>query len=617
LYVFLITPGWWVSSGYGAYTIAKIIGAAAICTVVVPTYLMARPVLDRRLALIPCGLVVAGTWMVAAGGILTENVAFPLAVFASWAAVEAVRRPGTRWVWIAFACALVAAWSRYQMIILVPAIVGALLLDVVRAGDRRARLQMRRVPLALAAVASVAWAAVFLADPELIGGSYVGVGHFHPPITSVVSDVWEHSLALVLMVGIVPAIAVLGAAMRRSNWTDEGLGPLLCVVIPLAALLLVESSYFTAGYGVDWAIDRYVEYAAPITLVLFCAVVVRRAVAWRAALVVSTVAAIGLWFTPSVLSATEQRALYGLSSRMHSVLGTGATVSVGVLGTVVILAALAIACRAPRHAATVLVLLSAVLVITESEAAWKWQTRLANHWSDQYPADKSWVDDHAGGPVARLILSANSPLAENLGFFNHELSQVYVPAPPAGYLGRRPLGAACTWSAPQGVARFGAGCGASPQRFLIDDPVARVTFYRQRILARDPRLGTLLQVNGAPHLRSVVILPCPTRYVITDQSGGSIALQKRTPCRGALDGSFWLDRNATFAVTFHGGAGDHVAALGNSTWSLPAGRDTTIRIPLPAGAHQVSLDLDWANSAGAPTVRAARLVMPDRSDNVL
>jgi len=618
LYVYLITPSWWLSSGYGAYTIAKLIGAITICTVVVPTYLLARTSLDRRLALIPCCLVAIGTWMIAAGGILTENLALPLATFTVYATVQALRSPGGRWIWIALAAALLATWARYQLIVLAPAIVCALALDVVRSGStRRATLRAHRLPLAIATVAGGAWAVMFVADPALIGGSYVGIGKYDPSIGAVVSDIWEHGLALVLMVGIVPAIVVLATASRRAAWVDGALGPLLATFVPLAALLLVESSYFTAGYGLRWTIDRYVEYAAPIVFVLFIAACARGPLPRRRVLGVAGAMGIGLWFAPRLWSATEQRSLYGLSSRVHLLLGTGTATSIGILSTAIVLIALAIGHRAGRRALLPLALLTAVVVVVQSEAGWQWQTRLANHWMRQFPADRAWVDDHARGPVARLVVSANSPLAETLGFFNHDLQQVYVPAPPAGYLGNHPIGQTCNWNAPHGTALFTSGCGSPPDRFLIDDPIARVTFYDQHVLARDARLGTLVRVRGAPRLRSVVLLPCPTPYVITDQSGGTVALQRHTPCRGALEGSFWLDRAARLAITFRGGADDHSAALGNRRWLIAAARTTTIQVAVPAGAHEISMDLDWVNSAGAPTVTAARLISPGRTDSLL
>jgi hypothetical protein len=618
LYVYLITPSWWLSSGYGAYTIAKLISAAAICTVVFPTYFMARTILPARLALIPCGLVAIGSWMVAAGGILTENLAFPLATLTLYGTVQTLRRPRTSWVWIALGAALLATWSRYQLIVLVPAVVSTLLVDVARSGsERRARLRDHRLPLAVAGVFAGVWAAVFLADPSVIGGSYVGIGNFRPGFAAVVSDVWEHTVGLVLMVGIVPAVAVLAVAMRRSSWSDDGLGPLLATAVPFGALLVLESSFFTAGYGSAWQIDRYVEYVVPIVFVLFVGVAVRCDVPWPLVGLTSAAMAVGLWFAPSLTSATEQRALYGLSSRTHSLLGTATGASIGITGVVVVLVAGAIVYRYPRRIVVPLALLTALVVVTQSEAAWQWQTRLATRWISQFPADKTWVDDHAGGSVARLIVSANSPLAQTLAFFNRDLNQVYIPSRPATYLGNAPLGRTCEWSAPNGYLRLGAGCGPRPSRYLVDDPLARLTFYGQRVLARDRQVGTLVQVRGAPRLKSVLILPCPVRYVSTSQAGGRIALQTHTACRGVLQGSLWLDHAATLAVTFHGGAAANVADLGTRRWVLAAGRNTTVRVALPAGGHSLALGLDWTDSRGAPTLVAARLISPGHDDDLL
>ena len=49
LYVLLITPAWWLGSTVTGYAAAKIIGAAVLCTVAIPVYLLARTLLTPRL----------------------------------------------------------------------------------------------------------------------------------------------------------------------------------------------------------------------------------------------------------------------------------------------------------------------------------------------------------------------------------------------------------------------------------------------------------------------------------------------------------------------------------------------------------------------------------------
>src|SRR5690242_4519373 len=62
LYVLVITPAWWLGSTVTGYSAARIIGAALLCTVAIPVWLLARTLLTTSLALLAAALVLAGGW---------------------------------------------------------------------------------------------------------------------------------------------------------------------------------------------------------------------------------------------------------------------------------------------------------------------------------------------------------------------------------------------------------------------------------------------------------------------------------------------------------------------------------------------------------------------------
>ena len=122
LYVFVIAPAWLVDNTLTAYGLTKLIGAVLLSGVVVPVWLLARQVVRPRLAMLVAGLSVAGTWMTTAALVLTENLALPLATGSLAATVMALRRPQSRWGWVAIGLAALAAWARFQLLLLVPEI---------------------------------------------------------------------------------------------------------------------------------------------------------------------------------------------------------------------------------------------------------------------------------------------------------------------------------------------------------------------------------------------------------------------------------------------------------------------------------------------------------------
>src|SRR3954447_26160739 len=79
LYVYAIAPAWLLSHGVGAYQLAKLESAILCCLTAIPVWLLARRMVSNRLALVAGLLSLTGTWMLVSGGILTENLALPLA----------------------------------------------------------------------------------------------------------------------------------------------------------------------------------------------------------------------------------------------------------------------------------------------------------------------------------------------------------------------------------------------------------------------------------------------------------------------------------------------------------------------------------------------------------
>jgi len=586
-----------------------VLSTLLLCTVAVPTYLLAREHVGPRVAAVPAAMTVAGTWMITGAGLLTENLAFPLSTASLAATVMTLRRPSSRWRWAAVALALLAAWSRMQMLVLLPVLVCALLLDVLRSGDERAaRWRAHRslvIPAALVLL-------VVIVAPDATIGSYGGIVDARPSLRSLLESAGVHWIDLVTMAAFVPA-AALGVAFSRRAWRDDDLGPLLCVALPAVVLLALQAAFAVTGWDVQWSIQRYVMYAVPLLFVL-ATVVAPRAAGYRwpllagAAIVVASVAA-----APELRSALEERAVYATDTRVGAVLGGSTAVSLAALA-ILSCAAVAAWWLAPvrRRVGSALPVMAGVVfavLALQSEAVWQWQISLTNQLRDSAPAPLRWLDQNATADVAHVGLTQSGRFFGQVEFFNRRVVRDY--APPGGYQGRVPPGHVCDWTiGDRGTVAFERACGTPPTQLWFDDPFARVTLHSQRVLAQDRMLGRIVDAGSRPRVLSILTLPCADATKILSEDKRKLTVD-RSPCAGKLRALLWLDEAATLEVRFRGSELGHaVQADPGRVVEIPAGKVTTVRWKLPSGPASLDVPLDWSNLDG-PEMVGADLVAPD------
>jgi hypothetical protein len=385
-------------------------------------------------------------------------------------------------------------------------------------------------------------------------------------------------------------------------------GPLLKVFWPAALLLAVQSGWFLAGVPAEWGVERYTQYAAPVALLLTLAAFTRRELlTWRV-LAVTLAGALPLLLAAGLRVTGEERAVFATSDVLGLSVPAALTLTAAALGLLALAVSrsLRIQAEPARGALVIGGVLLAVLVV-QSQATWRWQLDVTRTWRTELPSDLSWVDHHSGGDVGLLLLTSANPRFADLDFFNKSVTQVYVPPAPITAKGLR--GERCGWGVGEGGAlQVGPECGELPHRFLLQDPGARIAFHGEREIARDPKFGRIVAVPDNPRVRSVLELPC-NDPVLTFEGRRfvPVAASAPRPCRGVLTGAFWLDFPATAVLRFRGGTVAHTAVAGKKTYKLPAGQDTTIRLPVKAGAATVQLRLDWRSSAGAPELVDAEL----------
>ncbi len=610
LYIYAIAPAWLVTGNLvHAYAVAKAIGAALVCTVVFPTWLLARRSLPPLAALIPAVLIVAGSWMTQSGQMITENLALPLATAALAALVVAVVRPGSRWGWIALGFAALATWSRMQLAVLIPVIFLVLAVDAAtERGHGRQRLRGNAWIIATSGLIAFAGGVIVLARPSVLG-VYGGL-RAQTDLGAGIPLLGRQSLAFVAMAGVLPFILALAITARRDARRAAEIRALLLVLWTATLVVIVQSGLLSTAFDVTWSIQRYVEYGLPVLYVLVIAGLWHGLVSWRLVAGATLLVAGCLLLTPDIQNIQEQRGLFGIIRRGDELLGASPGLAMALVALVtggVMAAAVALAGRSRNARALLLgvaIGLTAVVFAVQDQAGWHWQQTQSAVWRAGFPKDLSWIDHASDGPVARLVTSYNPFKSPQTEFFNKRLTRVYAPSSPVG--GTRIGGRTCRWGAdPAGTLLFGTACGPVPTRFLLNDDQAKTTFYGQRVIDDQPLIGRLVDVpldrSGRQRLRASIVPPCLAPIATQNPRTGHITPPRAT-CFSRTSGTLYLDAPAMLVMRFRGGLRDQVLRVTGAwdhvphAYTIPKGTTSALRLAVPAGTQRYSAALGWAGS---------------------
>ncbi len=356
--------------------------------------------------------------------------------------------------------------------------------------------------------------------------------------------------------------------------------------------------------GLPWSIERYVQYAVPLLLILLFAALERGRMraAWLGAAGVAV--ALTLVATPEIRQAFEERAQFAVSD----LVGADPWIALTLAALLIVGASVLIVMRL-RGSRAVLAIGGLLLVVLalQSQGIWRWQIDLTDQVRAQYPASLSWVDDNAGGPVTRMYLFQNSALFQAADIFNGDIEQVLRPSLEVP--GRPPLGPACPWVVDgRGVLQVAAACGPVRGRVWNDDPLVTMSFHGGRMLARDDYLGQLIAVPAMPRLRSILRNPCQRATLTLERDGTPKGVPTDVRCTPHMSMNLWVDSPGTLEMTFDGGKRAQRIRQGARSWTLAANERTTIRIPITAAASSLTFRTDWTRSAGAPRLAEAFFV---------
>ena len=521
------------------YVLLKDLQALVMSLVAVPVYLWGRTLADERWALGAAALSLAVPGLALTGFVMTEVVFYPVCVLAAWTMARALTRPS-----LASQVALVgalglAALTRLQALILVPAFLLAVVLYTAftRSGIRSVfRLAPTFGALALVAVA---WIAV----TSLEGGSALGAydvtteGSYDPGLAA--RFVLSHVADLALVTAIMPLIATLLLAVSVVARAERSVEVSAFVAVTLAAsVTFVTVSGVFASRFAGHVLERNLLPLAPLFFLGLVTWLDRGAPRLRAAAVLVPVATVLLvvvvrWNEVVVAAALPDAftliPLYELGTR-------GVPVALA-LGTVagLLLAILLLVRRLPwLLPVSTLVVLAAAAVVASNVAA----DSASRYATGMVGTHKRWIDEVATGPVtflygSELRWSAGGPVWANT-FWNRRVERAYTlfGTPIAGLPG---TGAARVGA--DGVvseldaAEVGARLAvASDPLALAGTPVAHSTagFTLWRI---EPPLRLTTRVEGKS---AAGVLASRVRLTAYACKRGSLALTLTSPDERAI-----------------------------------------------------------------------------------
>jgi hypothetical protein len=583
---------WSFGSAVEGYQIAKVLGAVLASTVVVPVWLLGRELVGPRLALVPAGLSVAGAWMEMSALVVSDNLAYPLAVASLACTVMAVRDTRARWVVASLAFAVPAALARTQMLALPVILILALVLDLVRQppGTRRARIQERPPALWLLLVAGVGGVLIaYAADQSLTGYPLLT---YSVTLKQALDATGQHAVTAINLFAFVPIAAAVALMARKANWRDDAVGPVLVTLVAAVAVLLPVLGFYEA-YASEFPVDRYGMYLAPL---LFLALVVAPGrIGKRAALASALGVAVVMLWTPVVKSELEQPALFGSQRRIAALGLFHGHLWLGFFVVALVAAGAGMLALTWRHRGQGLAIATALVATVFVMQAWTSQAeeiaRVKEARRTLAPPQLNWVDQHVNGPVGILNLDRPENLAYNVDlytdFYNKTVGRMYAMASATD---RCPISLGSDGALTQAG---GPTCAPWPRYLVVERSRLFPTLVGQRVLAETPLEGTLVQIPaGAPRLLGVVQPPCLVGV-----------------CLGALGVTvFAHSPRGRIAIAFAAARAPHqISLVGGRSWPLPAGRETTLRIPVAGGFRKLVMPVSWSRQQGAPALRSVVL----------
>lgn len=245
------------------YTLLKWLQALLVSLTAVPVFLWSRTFVSTRFALAAAALALAIPDLAYSGLILTDVALYPILVLAAWASAAALVRPTPARQAMVLAAVALAAATRLQAAVLVPAFVTAAGLKALL--DRDARPAARLWPaFAGFAVLGGGWTAWQLRNGGPVSklfGAYQAAGEVHYSFADAVRFCLYHAGDVLLLTGVLPVCALAVLLLGRAAGPEAR--AYLAVAASVTVWLVAEVGVFASRH-VGHLAERNLFALAPI-----------------------------------------------------------------------------------------------------------------------------------------------------------------------------------------------------------------------------------------------------------------------------------------------------------------------------------------------------------------
>ena len=283
LYAYAIAPFWWIHSTQTAYAGIKYLNAVMMCLAAVPTYLLARMLVSRRLALAAGLLAVAIPGMAYATTIIPESMAYTWCALASWLNVRALTTRRPRHILLAVAVSALGMFVKLELeVVLAALVIAAAGLWLTGPHGRAMRANWTRGDTLGAVV--LAFGAMFLFNHVVLEHSY----EWHQA-----TEYWKGRMidlgltaaaALTIGLGILPVVAgfvSLRLPDRRGQPAYRAFAAYTAAAMLCFALYTASKAAYVSTIFSTLTEERNLIYLSPLLFVATVLVLESRRVDWR------------------------------------------------------------------------------------------------------------------------------------------------------------------------------------------------------------------------------------------------------------------------------------------------------------------------------------------------
>ncbi len=255
------------------YQWARVINALVMCSVVFPTYLLARRVVRPGFALTAALLAIALPSTVYIGTLMTENAFYPIFVWLAYALMRALEEPTLkRQLGLLALCAL-AFLTRAQAVALFAAVLTApLALAWIERGRPR-RLRAWKPTYGILSVAALVVVVVEVArgrsPAQILGGYSVTTTGASYPVWPAIRWILYHVAALDLSLFVLPFAAFI-VLVANARHLDGALRAFCAAAAALSVWLTIEVGVFASHWS-QRIEERNLFYVAPLFLIALLA----------------------------------------------------------------------------------------------------------------------------------------------------------------------------------------------------------------------------------------------------------------------------------------------------------------------------------------------------------